>query len=282
VCRVAKIGSVVAALGLALAGGCGENKENNPPAVSTPTGTSSGAASQEKMPANEPKSITVYVAASTQDAVKAAAESFQRDTGVEVKISAAGSNTLANQIVNGAPAELFLSADEEWADFVKEKGFAAQTKQLLGNRLVLAVPQKNPAGVKTPEDLLSPKVERVALAGENVPAGIYAKQSLTALKLYDELVQDKKIVRGMDVRATLNLVELGEVAAAIVYKTDAMSANDVETVYTFDDKSHEPIRYPLVLLKRGETNSAAQNFFDYLASNTAAKIFEKDGFSMLK
>jgi molybdate transport system substrate-binding protein len=180
--------------------GCGEN--NSAPA---PTNSPS-AGSHDKMSTAESNSITVYIAASTQDAVKAAADSFHKDTGIEVKLSAAGSNTLANQIVNGAPADLFLSADEEWADFVKDKGFAAQTRQLLGNRLVLAVPQKNPAGIKTPDDLLSAKVERVAIAGENVPAGIYAKQSLTALKLYDKLVQDKKIVRGKDVRATLNRV----------------------------------------------------------------------------
>jgi molybdate transport system substrate-binding protein len=232
--------------------------------------------------AAKPSSVTAFVAASTQDAVNDVAATFHRDTGIAVKISPGGSNTLANQIINGADADVFLSANELWADSVKEKGFAAELRPLLTNSLVLIVPKGNPAGVKWPEGLLAAKVKHVALAGEKVPAGIYAKQALGAQHVYDDLARDKKIVRGKDVRATLNLVELGEVAAGVVYSTDAATSDRVEVVYTFDEKSHDPIRYPLVLLKHGQQNPAARKWFDYLGSASAAKVFEKYGFRLLK
>jgi len=227
-------------------------------------------------------SVSAFVAASTQDAIKDVAAKFTRDTGIAVKISPGGSNTLAQQILNGAEADVFLSANEQWADAVKEKGFVAETRPLLTNGLVLVAPKENPAGIKKPEDLLGAKVEHVALAGENVPAGIYGKQSLSSLHVYDDLVSNKKIVRGKDVRATLNLVELGEVAAGVVYATDAATSDRVVVVYTFDEKSHDPIRYPLVLLKHGEQNPAAKKWFDNLGSASAATIFEKYGFQLLK
>jgi len=226
--------------------------------------------------------VRAFVAASTQDAVGDLAKEFARDTGIEVKVNPGASNTLANQIVNGAEADVFLSANEQWADSVKDNGFAAEIRLLLTNGLVIVVPKGNPAGIKRPEDLSGAKIEHVALAGENVPAGIYAKQALGAGHVYDELERDKKIVRGKDVRATLNLVELGEVSAGVVYSTDAAMSNRVETVYSFDEKSHDPIRYPLVLLKHGQQNPAARKWFDYLGSAAAVKVFEKYGFRALK
>ena len=129
----------------------------------------------------QPNSVTAFVAASTQDAIKDVAAKFTHDTGIAVKISPGGSNTLAQQILNGADADVFLSANEQWADAVKEKGFAAETRLLLTNGLVLIVPKENPAGIKKPEDLLGAKVEHVALAGENVPAGIYGKAGAQCL-----------------------------------------------------------------------------------------------------
>jgi molybdate transport system substrate-binding protein len=227
-------------------------------------------------------SVTAFVAASTQDAVGELAKGFARDTGIEVKINPGGSNTLANQIINGAEADVYLSANEQWADTLRDKGFAAETRLLLTNSLVIVVPNGNPAGIVRPEDLLAAKVEHVVLAGENVPAGIYAKQALGAAHVYDDLEKQNKIVRGKDVRATLNLVELGEVGAGVVYSTDAAMSRRVETVYTFDEKSHDPIRYPLVLLKHGQQNPAARKWFDYLSSEAATKVFEKYRFRVLK
>ena len=108
------------------------------------------------------------------------------------------------------------------------------------------------------------------------------KQSLAALNVYDELERDKKIVRGKDVCATLNLVELGEVSAGVVYSTDAAISKQVEVVYTFDATLHDPILYPLVLLKHGQDNPAARKFFEHLGSPAAEKTFEKSGFQLVK
>src|SRR6185436_19773521 len=103
--------------------------------------------------------------------------------------------------------------NEKWADFVKEKGFAHETKPLLGNTLVIVVPKENPAKVSKPEDLSGPAVKKIAVAGPTVPAGIYARQALTKLKLWDDLEQQKKIVPGENVRVALTYVERGETEA---------------------------------------------------------------------
>jgi molybdate transport system substrate-binding protein len=228
------------------------------------------------------RTVLTLVAASTKEAVNDAAAIFTADTGIVVKVSPAASNILANQIINGADADVFLSANQEWADAVAKKGFAAQTRPLLTNDLVLAVPRGNAANVKSPVDLLADRVAHVALAGERVPAGIYARQALQSLKVYDGLVRDKKIVRGDDVRSTLAFIERGEVAAGVVYSTDALLFKRVEVVYTFDPKTYDKIVYPLVLLKHGADNPAARKWFDFLSSKAARAAFEKRGFKLLK
>ena len=123
--------------------------------------------------------------------------------------------------------------------------------------------------------------KRIAVAGPTVPAGIYARQALKKLKLLDMLEADKKIVAGDNVRVTLTYVERGEVEAGIVYATDARISDKVEQVYTFAADTHEPIRYPLVLLKSGQTSTSARAFFEYLQSAKAKEIFEKQGFTLL-
>ena len=105
---------------------------------------------------------------------------------------------------------------------------------------------------------------------------------MQAAKVYDDLVRDKKIVRGKDVRSTLTFIERGEVAAGVVYSTDALLFQQVEVVYTFDPKTHDKIVYPLVLLKHGQQNPAARKWFDFLGSAAAETVFEKHGFKLLK
>jgi molybdate transport system substrate-binding protein len=226
--------------------------------------------------------VLILVAASANDAVKEIAGEFEKETTTTVKISAGPSQALANQIIQGAPAHLFISANEEWAKKVDEEGQAAKTVRLLTNDLVLVVPKGNPARVKSPSDLRSDAVERIALAGEKVPAGKYAQQALTSLKLYDSLLGAKKIVCGQDVRATLVLVERGEADAGIVYSTDARVTDKIEVVHKFDPKTFDKIVYPLVLLKEGRDHADAVKFFDFLQSKAAARIFDKHGFARLE
>jgi molybdate transport system substrate-binding protein len=125
-----------------------------------------------------------------------------------------------------------------------------------------------------------PSLKRLALAGPTVPAGIYARQALQKLNLLESLVADKKIIAGDNVRVTLTYVERGEVDAGIVYATDAKISDKVDLVYTFPAETHDPIRYPLVLLKAGD--ASARSFYDYLQSQKAKDIFAKHGFSLLE
>jgi molybdate transport system substrate-binding protein len=209
------------------------------------------------------------------------AAAFQSEGKGEVTISPGPSNALAAQIVAGGEAHVFISANQQWADEVEKAGKAIRQRKLLTNGLVLVVPKGNPAGVKSAADLSSEKVKKVALAGEKVPAGIYAQQALTALKIFDGLEQQKKIVRGHDVRSTLAFVERGEAEAGIVYSTDALVSKQVESVFEFDAKTHDKIVYPAVLLKAAEGNETASAFYDYLGSAAAAEIFRKHGFVLL-
>jgi molybdate transport system substrate-binding protein len=230
---------------------------------------------------NAGEAVTAFVAASTKDAVQEIASAFKSEKNAEVKINADDSSKLATQIVQEAPAHLFLSANEKWADFVKEKGFAQETSLLLGNSLVVVTPKGNPAGIRNAEDLANRSLKRLALAGPTVPAGIYARQALKKLKLWDSLEADKKIVPGDNVRVTLTYVERREVEAGIVYATDAKISDKVELVYTFAAETHDAVRYPLVLLKAGNASSPARAFFDYLQSPKAKEVFAKHGFSLL-
>jgi molybdate transport system substrate-binding protein len=225
--------------------------------------------------------VRVLIAASTKEAVEEIAGLYTKDTGVEVKIVAESSSRLATQIVNDAPADLFLSANDKWADFVKEKGYAHESRPLLANNLVLIVPKGNPAGISKPEDLIGASVKHVALAGSAVPAGIYARQALQKLGLLDALEKEKKIVAGEDVRVTLTFVERGEAEAGIVYDTDARITDKVEVVHTFASNTHDPIRYPLVLLKAGQEKDTARKFFEFMQSPRASEVFKKQGFTTL-
>jgi len=226
--------------------------------------------------------VTAFVGAGTKDAVQEIAAAFKSDKNGDVKIIADASSKLATQIVQEAPAQVFLSANEMWADFVKEKGFAQETVPLLGNSLVIVTPKGNPAGIRDAEDLTKGTLKRLAIAGPTVPAGIYARQALNKLKLWDALVAGKKVVPGDNVRITLTYVERGEAEAGIVYATDAKISDKVEVVFTFPADAHDPIRFPLVLLKAGNASTSGRAFFEYLQSGKAKEIFAKHGFTLLE
>jgi molybdate transport system substrate-binding protein len=227
---------------------------------------------------------TVYclAATSTRDALEDIRTAFQKETGVQVQLSTDDSSRLAVQIVQGAPADIFLSANQQWADHIKEKGLAGLVTPLLGNRLILIVPAaNNPAGLATAADLGKPEVKRVAVAGPTVPAGIYARQALRSLGLWDKLERQQKIVTGDTVRVVLAYVERGEVEAGILYATDGQISSKVKTVQEFPADTHDPIIYPLVLLKEGEKKGAARRFVEYLQSPAAGTVFRQHGFQFL-
>ncbi|HEX4142815.1 MAG TPA: molybdate ABC transporter substrate-binding protein [Pirellulales bacterium] len=222
--------------------------------------------------------VLISIAASTTDAATMLAERFTVETKIPVSVNAGDSSKLAAQIVAGAPAAVFLSANRKWAELIDEKGLAAESMPLLGNRLVLIVPAGNPAHVTGLGDLTQANVRRLALAGPAVPAGMYARQALEKLNLLSALQDEAKIVDGDNVRVALAFVERGEAEAGIVYATDARIAPAVEVVTTIDPSLHDTIVYPLVLLKAAADDPGARKLFEYLQSADAAEVFEKFGF----
>lgn len=222
--------------------------------------------------------VMLLAAASTANAVAEIAQMFEHTQRIKVNISTGSSSGLAQQIIAGAPADVFLSANEQWGAAIVEKGRAEQVRPLLSNRLVLIVPRGNPARVNSLADLPSDRVHRIAMAGESVPAGIYADQALQNVGLHEALWNTGKIVRGHDVRIALGYVEQAEADAGIVYETDAHLTDRVEIVFAFPAETHEPIRYPALLLKRDEPRAAAALFFKFLTSERAGAVFRKYGF----
>jgi len=225
------------------------------------------------------KSIVVLAASSTAEAMSQAAKLFEQQTGLHVTISTGASNALAQQIMAGAPADLYLSANTSWARRVAENGQVATMKPFLSNRLVLIVSKASPTQIKNLEQLRTEGVKNIAIAGENVPAGIYAEQALRKHQLWEPLQSNAKIIRGHSVRTTLTYVQRGEVAAGIVYLSDAKLAQDsVMIVHHFDEDDHDAILYPLALIRHNSIKPASETFFQFLFNPEARQIFQYYGF----
>jgi molybdate transport system substrate-binding protein len=227
--------------------------------------------------------LTVFAAASLTDSLKAAAAAYKSKTGIDVILSFGASSTLARQIEQGARADLFLSADAKWMDYLQKKGLIANAsrKDLLGNRLVLiAGPGAKPAPKIAPHFNLAGALEDRLLAladPASVPAGKYAREALTTLGVWDQVAT--KVVQAENVRVALEYVARGEAPYGIVYATDAKVAPQVRMVGTFPDNSHAPIVYPAALTKTA--SQGAKAFLDFLGSAQARAIFEKAGFTTL-
>ena len=225
-----------------------------------------------------PSSILSFAAASTQDAVREISSRFEAESQVPVTLNFAASSTLAQQILAGAGGDLFLSANVHWVKEVVAEGLASRRRDLLGNRLVVIAPWGSGLQLRKPSDLLDPRITRLSLADpESVPAGIYARDALRRLYLWQSL--QSKVVRGSDVRQALFFVEQGEAEAGIVYATDLRISEAVRPLLELDTVSSQPIVYPLVLLK--SPGEAAKRFFEYLSSPESAEVFRRFGFSIL-
>jgi molybdate transport system substrate-binding protein len=233
-------------------------------------------------PAASAKDVVVFAAASLKNALDEASAAYQGETGTPVLISYAASPTLARQIENGAPADLFISADLDWMDYLQRRNLIkAETRvALLGNRIVLIAPADSTATVQIHPgfplaDLLGD--QRLAMADPGaVPAGQYGKAALEALGVWRSVVA--KVAPAADVRAALLLVERHEAPLGIVYATDAAADKEVRIVAAFPDDSHPPIVYPAAEVASGD-NPAAEAFLAYLKSDRARPFFERQGFT---
>ncbi len=228
--------------------------------------------------------VTVFAAASLRNALDEVAAGWQAATGSTVAISYAGSARLARQIEQGAPADLFISANVDWMDRLDAAGLIdrASRRDLLGNRLVLVAHGRDAAPVELADggDLVRRLGDgRLAMAlVDAVPAGIYGKAALEELGLWAAVAD--RTAQTDNVRAALALVALGESPLGIVYATDAAAEDGVTVVATFPADSHPPIVYPVALTTDGR-QPMARDLLAWLDSAAARAAFERQGFTVL-
>ncbi len=233
-------------------------------------------------PVQAQSAITVFAAASLTDSMKAVADAYKTKTGTAVTLSFGGSNILAQQIDQGAGADIFLSADSQWMDFLAKNNRidAGSRKNILGNRLVLIGGRDDKALAIAPKFDLAGALGggRLAMADPNaVPAGIYGKAALTSLGVWDSV--SAKIAAAENVRAAMQFVSRGEAPYGIVYETDARVDPGVHVVAAFPESSHPPIVYPAALTRTA--SAPAKDFLVFLSGPEAKAIFEKAGFTVL-
>lgn len=244
------------------------------------------AAGKAQLAGGETKTVTVFAAASLKNALDAAVAEYQKSTGTKVLSSYAATSALAKQIEQGAPADVFISADLDWMDYLAGKALIRNDTRvnLLGNRLVLIAPASSNISLK-----IEPGFALAAALGEGrlavgdvkaVPAGKYAKASLEALGIWP--VVEPRLAQAENVRAALALVARGEAPLGIVYQTDAASDPNVKIVGEFPANTHPPIIYPVAVTKAANAPDTAKALIDYLRSAQAAEVFTKQGFIVLK
>lgn len=237
---------------------------------------------------SEDRPLDLFAAASLREVLDAAAAQYNRSSGRRVRATYAGSAQLARQIAQGAPADLFISADEDWMDWLEGRGLIeiAARRRLAANRLVLVAPASASASAGK-IDLASPDAVvqrlgegRLAIAEASVPAGRYGRQALMRLNLWSE-VKDR-LAPTADVRAALALVARGETPLGVVYATDARVEPKVRVAAVFPTDAHVPILYPGAPVRRldgaGDLQGA-QAFLDFLAGPQGQALFREFGFA---
>lgn len=222
--------------------------------------------------------ILVSAAASLTDALNEIARAYEEEARTHVALNLGASNSLARQIVAGAPVDLFISADEAQMDTVANAGQldAATRVDLLGNQLVIVMPAGSKP-IASPKDLSAAWVKRIALADPAaVPAGVYTKRYLESMGLWRDI--EPKVVPTLDVRAALAAVDAGNADAAFVYRTDAASAHSAVTVFQVPIADGPRIAYPAAIVKGAKHADAARAFLSYLRGPKARAVFERCGF----
>jgi molybdate transport system substrate-binding protein len=223
--------------------------------------------------------VTVFAAASLTDSLKVISAVYEKQSGDKIIFNFGASSTLARQIEEGAPADIFFSADEAKMDGLAKQGLidTAARKSRLGNSLVVVVAADSALQIQSASDLTNASVKQIALADPKaVPAGIYAKAWLTRQQLWTAI--EPKVVPTENVRGALAAVESGNVEAGVVYKTDAGISKKVKVAYEVPAADLPVISYPMALVKESKQPEAAKKFLNYLDSKEAGDIFKKFGF----
>lgn len=226
--------------------------------------------------------LNVFAAASLSDALEEIAAAYEKQGGDHLVLNLAASSTLARQIQEGAPADLFLSADEEKMDSLERQKLLVPgtRKSVLSNTLVIVVPNDSRLKITGAADLAALSIRAIALAEpQSVPAGIYAKEYLKRQKVWSAVID--RVVSTENVRAALAAVESGNVDAGIVYKTDAEISKRVKVAYRVPEADSPKISYPFAVVAGSKQKESAQKLLAYLQSPPALEVFKKFGFLLL-
>ena len=234
--------------------------------------------------ANAAEKVTVFAAASLANAVDEIVAEYKKDNaGADVVASYTSSSTLARQIEQGAPADIFISADQRWMNYLAERKLIVDSTRvtLLANKLVLIAPkasERNSVEINKNTDWLGLlKGERLSVGDpDHVPAGVYAKQAFEFLGQWDKV--QPVLARADNVRSALLLVERQEAPLGVVYGSDAVVSDKVKVLSEFPVESHDPVEYPLAIVANHE-NTDVTKFYQYLQSPKAKEIYTKYGFS---
>jgi molybdate transport system substrate-binding protein len=230
------------------------------------------------------RNLLVFGAASLKDALDDADAQYQRDSGSKILVSYGASSALAKEIENGAPADIFWSADPDWMDYLEERRLVKPESRFnrLGNKLVLIAPIYSRINLTISRNFPLAQAlanDRLAMADPaNVPAGRYGRAALEALGVWSSVIN--KIEPAEDVRATLALVSRGEAPLGIVYQTDAVADKRVKILGTFPESTHPPIIYPIAIMA-SSINPGSTPYLNFLKSPRSRPTFEKQGFIVL-
>lgn len=223
--------------------------------------------------------VVVFAAASLSESLREIGAAYEKELGDRIKFNFGASGLLARQIEEGAPADIFFSADDLKMDALQKKGLLSDgtRRDRLGNSLVIVVAKEAGVDLSSAQDLAGPAVRRVALAEPaSVPAGIYAKSYLTEKRLWEQV--EKKVIPTENVRAALAAVESGNVDAGIVYKTDAAISKKVKVAVEVPVSEGPRINYPVALLKESKQGEASRKFLNHLMGKRSGEVFAKYGF----
>ncbi|WP_340399307.1 molybdate ABC transporter substrate-binding protein [Paenibacillus sp. FSL H8-0079] len=280
-----RIGYVLGSMSLGLAlvlAGCGASTGTTDTSTGAEQTTSTTATSAGNTDPQEVVDLTISAAASLTDAMKEIEANFETaNPNIELNFNFGASGALQQQIEQGAPADIFVSAATKNMNALVEENLIASgdQKNLLQNSLVAIVPADGTNTVTSETDLTSDSIKTVAIGiPESVPAGTYAKEALTNAKLWDQL--ESKLVQGKDVRQVLQYVETGNADAGFVYKTDALTSDQVKIAFEVDKNNYTPANYPVGIIEGTKHRTEAEQFYTYLQTPEVLDIFTKYGFSI--
>lgn len=247
------------------------------PRVAAPVNGPLGAVRAEVQEADP---LLVLAASSLQDVLPTVAEAWREAGGGDVRFSFDATSRLAPQILRGAPADVFISADHEWMDWLRDRDVVGGSEivDVAANRLVFVVPASEDAPPLDVRSLAARPTMRIAMAGENVPAGRYGTAAFQAAGLWGDL--EGRVVRAGSVRGALEWVARGEVDGGVVYETDALAEPRVRLAFTFDERTYPPVVYPGAVVGRSERPAAARAFLDFMAGADGAALFGAAGFQV--